>query len=93
MAYFFAHAWVRFTAGLVAGCWIGAAVGVGITLLLAGRRLRQLESANLLLRTKLMVKERQKRKVVGGAGPVLVIPPPGSQRPAGGGLGRVVNGR
>lgn len=81
MALFDVHPWLRFGVGLLAGCWIGAAAGMAIALVLAGRRLRQLETANMLLRLKLRARERQRRTGTQGPGPVLVMPP-GVHRPA-----------
>ena len=81
MALFDVHPWLRFGVGFVAGCWIGAAVGIGIALMLAGRRLKQLETANMLLRIKLRARERQRRTGTDGPGPVLVMSP-GFHRPA-----------
>jgi hypothetical protein len=87
-----AHPWVRFFTGFLTGCWVGVALGCVITLLFSGRRLRQLESANLLLRVKLRARERPKRTGTGGAGPVLVVPPGGSSRSTNNPVGRVANG-
>jgi hypothetical protein len=81
MALFDVHPWLRFGVGLLAGCWIGAAIGMGIALLLASRRVKQLETANMLLRIKLRARERPRRTGTSGPGPVLVIPP-GASRPA-----------
>lgn len=69
------HSWVRFGAGLIAGWWIGAAIGLAIALLLAGRRIRQLETANALLRLKLRAREKSRHKATWSTGPVLVVPP------------------
>lgn len=75
--------WFRFTTGLIAGCWLGALIGAAIALLFAGRRLRQLETANMLLRVKLRSQEKQRRRAAsGGGGPVLVVPPRDTNRPA-----------
>lgn len=82
MAFFELHPWVRFFTGLIVGCWTGVAIGCAVTMLLTGRRLRQLETANLLLRVKLKARERKPvRTVSGAAGPLLVVPP-GANRPA-----------
>lgn len=81
MAFFEAHSWLRFSGGLIIGLWVGAAIGCAVTMLLAGRRLRQLETANLLLRVKLRTREKSQRRAGGAAGPVLVVPP-GANRPA-----------
>lgn len=81
MALFDVHPWLRFGIGLLLGCWTGAAIGMAIALLLAGRRIKQLETANMLLRVKLRTRERQRGTGTGGPGPVLVIPP-GAHRPA-----------
>ena len=63
------HSWVRGVAGLLASFWIGVAVGCVGALLFAGRRVRQLETVNLLLRAKLRARERPQRTGTGGAGP------------------------
>lgn len=82
MALLDAHAWMRFATGLIAGCWVGAIIGGAVALLFASRRIRQLETVNMLLRVKLRTRERAKRPATGGAGPVLVIPPRETNRPA-----------
>lgn len=87
------YPWVRFLTGLIAGCWIGAAIGCAITLLVAGKRLRQLESANLLLRVKLRSREKPTRTgTASGGGPVLVIPPRETNRPASAPITRIASG-
>jgi len=86
------HPWLRFITGLIAGCWGGVVIGCAITLLLAGRRLRQLETANLILRVKLKAAERPKRRTPAGAGPVLVVPPGSASRPASAPMSRYANG-
>lgn len=75
MVAFEAHSWVRFSVGMIAGCWIGAAFGCAIMMLLTGRRLRQLEAANLLLRVKLRARQKAASKAGSGGGPVLIVPP------------------
>jgi hypothetical protein len=86
------YPWLRFAFGLLAGCWIGAAAGLGITLMLAGRRIQQLEEANLMLRAKLRAREKTRQPESGGAGPVLVLPS-AVRRPASAPIGRVASGR
>jgi hypothetical protein len=81
MALFVLHSWIRFGVGLLAGCWIGVVIGMAIAILLAGRRMRSLESANLLLQLKLQVREKAWRSGTEGAGPSLV-PPANVDRPA-----------
>ncbi len=81
MVLFDAHPWIRFTTGLIVGCWLGVFVGCGIMMMLAGRRLRQLEAANQLLREKLRMKERSRQPAMTGTGPSLVTPA-GVNRPA-----------
>lgn len=85
-----AHHWVRFFTGFLSGCWVGVVVGCVVTLLFTGRRLRQLESANMLLRVKL--RAREKPRHTGTAGPVLVVPPGGSRRSGNNPMGRVATG-
>jgi hypothetical protein len=87
-----AHPWVRFFTGFLTGGWVGVAVGCVVTLLFSGRRLRQLESANLLLRVKLRAHERPRRAGTNPAGPVLVVPPGGAQRAGNNPVGKVANG-
>lgn len=76
------HPWVRFGTGLIAGWWIGAAIGLAIGLLLAGRQIKQLETANALLRLKLRAREKSRHTAMWSTGPVLVVPPE-TDRPAG----------
>lgn len=83
MAFLDAHAWIRLATGLIAGCWLGAMIGGAVALLFASRRIRQLETANMLLRVKLRARDRKPQRTgTGGAGPVLVIPPRETNRPA-----------
>jgi hypothetical protein len=84
------HAWLRFSLGLLAGCWIGVAIGCGLTLLLASRRLRQLQSANALLRVKLRAREKPVRS---GTGPLLVVPGTGTHKSSGSFIGRAAGVR
>lgn len=74
--------WLRFTVGLVIGCWAGVLIGGIIALLFAGRRLKQLETANMLLRVKLRSQEKQGQRTAAGGGPILVVPPRDTNRPA-----------
>lgn len=69
------NSWVRFGTGLIAGWWIGAAIGLAIALLLAGRRIKQLETANALLRLKLRAREKPRHTATWSTGPVLIVPP------------------
>jgi hypothetical protein len=92
MLAFTLYPWLRFGLGILTGCWIGAAVGLGFALILAGRRIQQLEEANLMLRAKLRAREKTRQSGPGGVGPVLVVPP-GVNRPASAPLGRAVAGR
>lgn len=78
MALFVLHPWIRFGAGLLAGCWIGVPLGIAVAVLLVGRRMRQLEAANELLRGKLRTREKAWQP---GGGPTLVTAP-GAARPA-----------
>ncbi|HTW48551.1 MAG TPA: hypothetical protein VMD92_11410 [Acidobacteriaceae bacterium] len=86
------YPWLRFGLGILAGCWIGSAVGLGIALMLAGRRIQQLEEINLMLRAKLRARDKERQSGPAGVGPVLVFPP-GVNRPASSPLGRVAGGR
>jgi hypothetical protein len=78
MAFFEVHSLTRFLTGMLTGCWIGAGVGCAATLVLMGKRVRQLETINLLLRSKLRVLDRSHR--TGTGGPALVMPHPGRVR-------------
>jgi hypothetical protein len=92
MVAFVFYPWLRFGIGLLAGCWIGAGAGLGITLMLAGRRIQQLEEANLMLRAKLRAREKTRQPESGAAGPVLVLSSV-ARRPASAPIGRVAAGR
>jgi hypothetical protein len=80
MTLFVVHPWAQFFAGVITGCWIGAIIACAGLLLLVGRRVRQLESINQLLRTKLKVRIRPQRTGTGKHGPTLVMPMPGAAR-------------
>lgn len=71
------HPWLRMSTGLILGGWIGVAVGVAITALISGRRLHQLQTANVLLRTRLRTREKAQRP-----SPIFVMPPAASSRPS-----------
>lgn len=92
MALFDAHAWMRFATGLISGCWIGAIIGGAVALLFASRRIRQLETINMLLRVKLRSREQSRRTGTGGNGPVLVVPPRETNRPASAPMTRFASG-
>jgi hypothetical protein len=53
MAPLAAFSWSWFFGGLLLGSWIGATIGSAGVLLLAGRRMKRLETLNHLLRIKL----------------------------------------
>lgn len=90
MALFVVHPWAPFITGMLAGCWIGAVIGCAGVLLLVGRRVRQLETINLLLRTMLKARERPQRTGTGGGGGLtLVMPLPGASRMAGRPMSRI----
>jgi hypothetical protein len=78
MALISVHPWQGFFSGLLVGCWIGVAMGSVVTLLLMGRRVRQLETINQLLRSRLKSFERPRK--VGAGGPPIVMPLPGAGR-------------
>ncbi|HEY1501557.1 MAG TPA: hypothetical protein VGF88_18430 [Acidobacteriaceae bacterium] len=80
MALFVVRPWAEFFAGVVTGCWIGAVIACVGVLLLVGRRVRQLEGINLLLRTKLKAGLKPSVTATAGSGPTLVMPLPGSIR-------------
>lgn len=87
------HPWVRFLTGLISGCWIGVFIGCAITLVIAGKRVRQLQNANLVLRVKLRAREKPKPTGTAGARPVLVAPPRETNRPASAPMARFASGR
>jgi hypothetical protein len=84
--------WLRFGFGVLTGCWIGAAIGFAITLMLAGRRVQELQAANSMLQTKLRARDKSRPPGSGGTGPVLVVPT-GIQHPASAPLSRAAAGR
>ncbi len=87
------HPWVRFLTGLISGCWLGVFIGCAITLVILGKRVRQLETANLVLRVKLRAREKPKRTgTTGAAGPVLVVQPRETNRPASAPMARFASG-
>ncbi|MGA8109240.1 MAG: hypothetical protein WBD46_08590 [Acidobacteriaceae bacterium] len=90
MAVFVLHSWGGFFAGMLLGCWIGVVAGCAVTLLLMGRRVRQLETVNLLLRSKLKSREKPRRTGTGGA--PLVMPLPGTGRSTSPSVGRTARG-
>lgn len=78
MALIIVHPWTGFFSGLLVGCWTGVVIGCGVTLLLAGKRVRQLEAINELLRTKL--RSHEKPRKTGTGGPPIVMPMPAAGR-------------
>ncbi len=90
MALCVVHPWAPFLAGLLTGCWIGGIVACVGLLLLVGRRIRQLESLNRLLRLKLRARNRQRSTGTSGPRPTLMMPIPKSSRACEPPLGRVV---
>lgn len=78
MALFDVHPWAQFFAGVLLGCWIGAVIAAAGVLLLVGRRVRQLETINLLLRTKVKAGMKPPRTGTSGSGSMLVMPLPRS---------------
>ena len=90
MTLFVVHPWAQFFAGVVTGCWIGAVIACAGLLLLVGRRVRQLEAVNLLLRMKLKARGLPQRTArAAGPGPTLVMPLPGTARTGEQRLGRI----
>ncbi len=85
MAMFVIHPWVRFFAGMLTGSWIGAAIATAGVILLMGRRVRQLESINHLLRAKLKARTKARSTATGtggGGGHMLVMPLPAAHSKA-----------
>jgi len=67
-----AFPWAWLLAGLLLGSWIGATVGSAGVLMLAGRRMKKLETVNQLLRVKLRaVTQRSRTTAHRGLAPVL----------------------
>lgn len=67
-----AFSWGGFFAGLLLGSWIGATIGSAGVLLLAGRRMKHLETVNNLLRVKLRAHmQRHRPAAQRGLAPVL----------------------
>jgi hypothetical protein len=76
MALLVVHPWAQFFAGMLIGCWAGAAIACAGLLLFVGRRVRQLESMNVILRRKLKVRASTRRSAM--LGPTLMMPGPDS---------------
>jgi hypothetical protein len=91
MALFEVRSLSGFLTGMLTGCWIGGLVACAATLLLMGKRVRQLETINRLLRSKLRLLERPHR--MGTGGPALVMPRPGTLRSEQAHRSRAVQGR
>ncbi len=85
------HLWVRFLTGLISGCWVGVFIGCAVTVVLMGKRMRQLQSANLALRLRLRARARPRPATV-GTGPLLVRPFRETNRPASAPMARAAFG-
>lgn len=83
------HPWAQFLTGMLIGCWIGAIIATAGILLLLGKRVRQLENVNFLLRTRLKARLKPLRTGTGGSGSMLVMPHPDSARHSGSIGGRI----
>jgi len=90
MALFVVYPWAKFLAGMLTGCWIGVVVGCAVTLLLVGKRVRELETGIVLLRNRLKARERPQKTGTGSAPLVMPRPAPGrsASRPVGRTAGR-----
>jgi hypothetical protein len=86
------YSWLQIGIGILAGCWLGAAVGLGVAVILASRRISELEEANSMLLAKLRVREKSRPLGLGESGPILMMRP-NVNRPASAPLGRAANGR
>lgn len=73
------YPWAHFLAGVVAGCWIGVLIGCAVALLLAGRRVRQLETRNLLLRVQLHARREPQAGGLPASRQGLALPRSGSR--------------
>jgi hypothetical protein len=82
------YPWLRLDVGFFLGCWFGVLVGCGLTILLAGRRFRQLQTANVVLRLKLRIQEKTLPR---RSGPVVIVP--AARGPVGAPLVRVADRR
>jgi hypothetical protein len=72
MAPFAEFPWAWLLAGLLLGSWIGATIGSAAVLLLAGRRMKKLESVNQLLLIRLKASTHRSRIAAHcGLAPVL----------------------
>ncbi len=80
MATLVVHPWAQLLTGMLIGCWIGAIIATAGILLFVGKRVRQLEAVNLLLRTRLKARTKPLRTGTGASGSMLVMPLPGSPR-------------
>ena len=63
--------WAWLLAGLLLGSWIGATIGSAGVLMLAGRRMKKLETVNHLLRVKLRGHLQRARPAPRGLSPFL----------------------
>ncbi|HTX40862.1 MAG TPA: hypothetical protein VMD25_03465 [Acidobacteriaceae bacterium] len=86
------HPWVRFLTGLISGCWIGVVVGCAVTLVMVGKRMRQLQNTNLVLRLKLRSRAKPRPTGTAGSGPLLVFPLREMNRPASAPMAKVASG-
>jgi hypothetical protein len=69
------HPWMGFGAGLIVGCWVGVAMGLGVAVLLVSGRIHEMVETNALLRRKLEERERPLWTGTTGGGPTLVGKP------------------
>jgi hypothetical protein len=76
------YPWARFLAGVITGCWIGVMIGCAVALLLAGRRVRQLETKNLLLRVQLHARREPEPAGLRASGRGLALPRSSGSRAA-----------
>jgi len=73
------YPWAHFIVGVITGCWIGVVIGCAVALFLAGRRVRQLEARNLLLRVQLHARRQPQTGELRASGHGLALGRSGSR--------------
>jgi hypothetical protein len=83
------QSWAWFFAGVLIGCWAGAAIATGGILLLAGRKVHRLENLNHLLRAKLKARIRSQQGTAVRSASMIVMPVRNTARGSGPSTGRI----